>query len=78
MIMLSDKPVDNAAAVPVYEVHTLYQVPIELIREDPNQPRKSFDAQALEEMRASVEKHGIIQPVIFRSGPNGTPSWMFW
>ena len=56
----------------MYEARTLYQVPIERVREDPNQPRKSFDAQGLEEMVASVSKHGIIQPVIFRRGPDGT------
>ena len=72
MVMLSDTPVGNAAAVPVYEARTLYQVPIDLVRKDPNQPRKSFDAQGLEEMVASVTKHGIIQPVIFRRGPDGT------
>ena len=43
MIMLSDTRADNAAAVPVYEPHALYLVPIEMVREDPNQPRKSFD-----------------------------------
>ena len=72
MIMQSDTPAGNAAEVPVYEARTLYQVPIDLVREDPDQPRKSFDAQGLEEMVASVTKHGIIQPVIFRRGPDGT------
>ena len=72
MIMPNDTPAGNTAAVPVYEARTLYQVPIDLVREDPNQPRKSFDAQGLEEMVASVSKHGIIQPVIFRRGPDGT------
>jgi len=75
MIMLSDTPAGNAAAVPVYEARALYQVPIDLVREDPYQPRKSFDAQDLEEMVASVAKHGIIQPVIFRRGPDGTVKW---
>ena len=70
--MPNDTPAGNTAAVPVYEARTLYQVPIDRVREDPNQPRKSFDAQGLEEMVASVSKHGIIQPVIFRRGPDGT------
>jgi hypothetical protein len=72
MIMPNDTPAGNTAEVPVYEARTLYQVPIDRVREDPNQPRKSFDAQGLEEMVASVSKHGIIQPVIFRRGPDGT------
>ena len=72
MTPLNDTPTSNAAEVPVYEARTLYQVPIDRVLPDPNQPRKSFDAQALEEMVASVAKHGIIQPVIFRRGPDGT------
>src|SRR5665647_2350990 len=72
MTTLNDTPAVNPPEIPVYEARTLYQVPIGLIREDPDQPRKSFDAQALEEMVASVAKHGIIQPVIFRRGPDGT------
>ena len=72
MTTLNDTPAVNPAEIPVYEARTLYQVPIDRVREDPDQPRKSFDAQALEEMVASVAKHGIIQPVLFRRGPDGT------
>jgi len=72
MVTLNDTPAGNSAAVPTYETRTLYQVPIDLIRENPDQPRKCFDAQGLEEMVASVAKHGIIQPVLFRRGPDGT------
>jgi len=72
MVTLNDTPAGNPAEVPVYEARTLYQVPIDLVRENPDQPRKSFDAQGLEEMVASVTKYGIIRPVIFRRGPDGT------
>jgi ParB family chromosome partitioning protein len=72
MVTLNDTPAGDAAAVPLYEARTLYQVPIALIRENPDQPRKCYDAQGLEEMVASVTKYGIIQPVIFRCGPDGT------
>ena len=72
MVTLNDTPAGDAAAVPLYEARTLYQVPIAVVREDPDQPRKSFDAQGLAEMVESVAKHGIIQPVLFRRGPDGT------
>jgi len=62
----------SSAAVPLYEARTLYQVSLNLVRENPDQPRKSFDAQGLAEMVESVAKHGIIQPVLFRRGPEGT------
>ena len=71
MTTLSDIPAGNSAEIPAYEARTLYQVPIDRVLPDPNQPRKSFDAQGIEEMVASVTKHGIIQPVIFRRGPEG-------
>ena len=72
MVTQNDTPAGNPAEVPVYEARTLYQVPIDRVLPDPNQPRKSFDVQGLEEMVASVAKHGIIQPVLFRRGPDGT------
>ena len=60
MVTLNDTHAGNPATVPVYEARTLYQVPIGLVRENPDQPRKSFDAQGLAEMVESIAKHGII------------------
>ena len=72
MVMLNDTPAGNPAAIPLYETRTLYQVPLDLIRENPDQPRKTFDAEGLAALVASVAEFGIIQPVLFRCGPNGT------
>ncbi len=44
----------------------LYQVPLNALMPDPEQPRKNFDAELLAELKASIEKHGVLQPVIFR------------
>lgn len=41
-------------------------IPIGLIQESKSNPRKAFDAAALEELAASVEKHGIVEPLIVR------------
>ncbi|MEM8709896.1 MAG: ParB N-terminal domain-containing protein, partial [Planctomycetota bacterium] len=30
---------------------------------NPDQPRKTFDSAALEELRQSVERHGVLQPI---------------
>ena len=43
-----------------------YDLPIGDLNPDPNQPRKSMDPQALEELTASVKRVGIIQPLLFR------------
>lgn len=49
-----------------YEKSQLYQIPLTDLNPDPNQPRKSMDPQALEELTASVTRVGIIQPLLFR------------
>jgi ParB family chromosome partitioning protein len=36
------------------------------VRPNPNQPRKEFDEQALLELAQSIEREGIIQPIIVR------------
>lgn len=33
------------------------------IRPNPDQPRKSFNEEALEELASSIDKHGLIQPI---------------
>ncbi len=34
------------------------------VRVNPNQPRKHFDAQALETLAASIDQHGLLQPIV--------------
>lgn len=41
------------------------------IEPNANQPRKSFDDESLSELAESIEKHGIIQPLIVRELPDG-------
>jgi len=54
-----------------YEKGKLYTLPIIDFKEDPDQPRKYFEPQALAELAASIKKHGILQPVLFREGEQG-------
>lgn len=46
-------------------------VPVGLIRPNPSQPRKSFDADALGRLAVSVAETGVVQPVIVRPLPDG-------
>jgi ParB family transcriptional regulator, chromosome partitioning protein len=48
------------------EADTLLEVGIEQIEPNPNQPRKSFSSNALDELAASIKTSGVIQPVIVR------------
>lgn len=47
-------------------------VPIEKIVPNPDQPRRTFAPEALEELRASIAEKGIIQPLIVRKHPRET------
>lgn len=44
-------------------------IPIEKIVPNPDQPRRTFAPEALEELRASIAEKGIIQPLIVRKHP---------
>lgn len=46
-------------------------VPIERLVPNPNQPRRRFDPQALQELTSSVAEKGIIQPLIVRERDDG-------
>lgn len=39
---------------------------------NPDQPRRQFEDEALSELAASVEKHGILQPLLVRPMPDGS------
>lgn len=39
-------------------------LPLESIQANPDQPRRMFDQDALEELAASVKEHGVIQPIV--------------
>ena len=41
-------------------------LPISQVEPGLNQPRKRFDPESLEELRQSIELHGIIQPLTVR------------
>ena len=44
---------------------------IGLIEPKSGQPRKTFEAQPLEQLAASIATHGILQPILVRELPNG-------
>ncbi len=40
------------------------EVPVEQIRANPNQPRKDFNQEALEELSQSIQREGVLQPIL--------------
>ena len=48
------------------------QTPIELLRRNPDQPRRRFGEAELDELTASVRERGVLQPILVRPAP-GAP-----
>ena len=46
-------------------------LPIEGVRPNPFQPRKVFDSEGLEELRDSIRRHGLLQPICVRGAASG-------
>ena len=49
----------------------LRQIPIDLLRRGKYQPRTHMDAQALEELAASIKAQGVVQPIVVRALGSG-------
>ncbi len=43
---------------------SVVQVAVEKIKPNPQQPRKTFDSESLEDLANSIREHGILQPLI--------------
>lgn len=49
----------------------IIEIPIDEIRSNPYQPRKSFDEETLNELASSIKEHGVIQPIIVKKSIRG-------
>lgn len=50
-------------------------VPIESLKPNPDQPRKQFAAEHLEELTASIRDKGVLQPILVRAQPGQDGMW---
>lgn len=50
-------------------------VPIEAVKPNPDQPRKIFLREELEELATSIRDKGVLQPILVRSQPGGDGTW---
>jgi ParB family chromosome partitioning protein len=50
-------------------------VPIELLRRNPDQPRRHFGEEEIEELAASIRERGVIQPILVRPAPGAEGEW---
>jgi len=53
------------------EKELVIEMDIESLTPNLFQPRKNFDKEKMEELKGSIKKHGIIQPIVVRKMANG-------
>jgi ParB family transcriptional regulator, chromosome partitioning protein len=63
----SDEP--EAGGAPAQPRRADQMVPIDQIEPNPDQPRRTFTANELEDLAASIREKGVIQPLILRVNP---------
>lgn len=47
------------------------KVLIDIVRPDPNQPRKNFEQGSISELAESIKRYGILQPLVVTQSDNG-------
>lgn len=55
----------------VEQASRIEEVRIDDIKTNPHQPRKNFNAEAMEELKSSIQENGLIQPITVRKIDNG-------
>jgi len=50
-------------------------IPIEQVTRNPNNPRRNFVEEELNDLAASIREHGIVQPVVVRPSPRGDATY---
>ena len=64
-------PEPKGKELPAYKKGKLYALKVDDVQPDREQPRRSFDADAILELSQSIHRHGVLQPVLFRAGIEG-------
>ena len=53
------------------KVNDIVEIPLQEIRSNPYQPRKSFNESSLQELAESIKEYGIVQPIIVKKSIKG-------
>jgi ParB family chromosome partitioning protein len=56
----------------VEDAGELRELPVELLKPNPNQPRTKIDPEALAGLVSSIEANGVVQPLLVRPLPDGS------
>ena len=71
-ILASTGSIDGGTAAPGALAPELRELPVELVRPNPAQPRRHFDEEALVGLSESLRERGVLQPILVRPVPGGT------
>jgi ParB family chromosome partitioning protein len=63
--------IETSAEHPLSGGGGVVDLPVNVIRRNPRQPRRAFDVQALEGLATSITAVGVVQPVIVRATGDG-------
>jgi len=55
----------------VQRLNSVVSVPLDDLRQNPDQPRKHFSEERLKELADSVREKGVIQPILVEEAPDG-------
>jgi len=61
----------NAFFNEVSKEETIQEIKLKDLRPNPYQPRKTFQQEAIDELKASIIEHGILQPLVVRKSIKG-------
>ena len=57
--------------IPAEDVPRVFRLRLAEVEPNPDQPRRHIDKEALAELAASIERHGLIQPITVQRHPDG-------
>ena len=63
---------DTTEEAVVQDIRSLRHMPIDLLRANPNNPRKHFNEEELNTLAASLKEKGLLQPLVVRPRAGGT------
>jgi len=64
-------PTDFDKSILLSSDDRIEKIPVGKLEPSPYQPRRHFDETALQELAASIKRHGIVQPLVVTPGKDG-------
>lgn len=69
--VLLGQPTGPASGTATFTPSAATEIPLERITPNPQQPRTTFDPSGIEELAASIRRHGVLQPIVVSRNADG-------